>query len=226
ICKDTFEACGDAIVLKLKASPKPCSEHDNQAECETAGCYWYGEACHEYGPVVCSDYTDALTCVANNCYWWTDGTCHSESEEVPKVIEVHSSETFNGFEVELPNGTWKESANKWYYTGSWTGSGERYNVNMQFNIKVDDVVVYNCPSSFILFEDKKKTYDLSEQNITDAAGNKLESVTFKIYDFYDKGTYSKHFYSFKTSVEITPVIEKKDTITCYTWAYAVYFTFG
>ena len=53
ICKNTFEACGDAVVLKLKA---------------------------EYHPTVCSDYTDALTCAANNCYWWSDGKCHDTEE--------------------------------------------------------------------------------------------------------------------------------------------------
>lgn len=24
----------------------PCDDHTNQTDCETAGCYWYGDACH------------------------------------------------------------------------------------------------------------------------------------------------------------------------------------
>jgi hypothetical protein len=29
-----------------EAATVPCSDHETQADCEAAGCYWYGGACH------------------------------------------------------------------------------------------------------------------------------------------------------------------------------------
>ena len=74
---------GESRTRTYTQSGAPCSSYTNESSCIAAGCFWYGGACHEYGPVQCSDYTDGLTCVANNCYWWSDGTCHDTEEPVP-----------------------------------------------------------------------------------------------------------------------------------------------
>ena len=81
-----FTACNRQFTLTLtkEVAPPACGTYTTKSSCEAAGCYWYNNACHEYGPVKCSDYTDALTCAANNCYWWTEGTCH-DTEESPPV---------------------------------------------------------------------------------------------------------------------------------------------
>lgn len=79
----TVAGAGEPRTRTYTQSGAPCSSYTNESSCIAAGCFWYGGACHEYGPVQCSDYTDGLTCVANNCYWWSDGTCHDTEEPVP-----------------------------------------------------------------------------------------------------------------------------------------------
>ena len=79
----TVDGEGESRTRTYTQSGAPCSSYTNESSCIAAGCFWYGGACHEYGPVQCSDYTDGLTCVANNCYWWSDGTCHDTEEPVP-----------------------------------------------------------------------------------------------------------------------------------------------
>jgi hypothetical protein len=36
--------------------------------------------------VVCSDYTTESECTNAGCFWWSDGTCHSTSEEEEEEI--------------------------------------------------------------------------------------------------------------------------------------------
>jgi PKD repeat protein len=82
----THGCCPSCMVAFVKCEQEgvACSEWTTKSMCESHGCFWYNNTCHEYGPVKCSDYTDALTCAANNCYWWSDGTCH-DTEEAPPV---------------------------------------------------------------------------------------------------------------------------------------------
>ena len=81
----TITACETKFTLTLTKGVAPaCDTYTTKSSCEAAGCFWYNNSCHKYGPVKCSDYMDALTCVANNCYWWSDGTCH-DTEEAPPI---------------------------------------------------------------------------------------------------------------------------------------------
>lgn len=60
-------------------APPTCEDYITQAECEAAGCLWYGGACHSAPPSLCEDIITEADCLAAGCYWWGGG-CHSSPQ--------------------------------------------------------------------------------------------------------------------------------------------------
>lgn len=89
-----FEETEDGGTITCQIEPDiECSDYTTQTECESAGCFWFNNACHEYGPVECSDYDDAITCNMNNCYWYDD-ECHAIPENC-EALQLLLQEHFN-----------------------------------------------------------------------------------------------------------------------------------
>ena len=61
-----------------------CEELNNQPECEAFGCYWYNEACHS--TVVCESILTQTECEGHGCYWY-NGSCHTGS---PSCAELNN----------------------------------------------------------------------------------------------------------------------------------------
>lgn len=61
------------------AAPPACEDYTTKEECEAAGCYWYGNACHSAPPALCEDIITQADCLASGCFWYNNG-CHSSPQ--------------------------------------------------------------------------------------------------------------------------------------------------
>ena len=64
-----------------------CSMFYNQVDCESEGCYWWNNSCHDTQPS-CEVINNQIECSSYGCYWWSDNTCHSTAEPpLPECVD-------------------------------------------------------------------------------------------------------------------------------------------
>lgn len=55
-------------------NPPTCPQLNNQGDCEDWGCYWYNDGCHT-NPPACDEINNRTDCELYGCYWY-GGSCH------------------------------------------------------------------------------------------------------------------------------------------------------
>lgn len=99
-CAGRDDCAWDAEAGACGAPTLSCADHGDARACQGAGCFWYGDACHEEPQPIRCDQPDPASCEAAGCQWGEDGCIPACADFAEPACNARPECRWNGMACE------------------------------------------------------------------------------------------------------------------------------